>query len=96
MKIVNTHEAKTHLSRLLDEAEAGEEILIAKAGRPVAKLVPYRPTRKSRELGLLRGQIHESPDCWELDEDIATSIDAPLYARVEPLPSSKVAEEPPR
>ena len=40
---VNTHEAKTHLSRLLERVAEGEEIVIAKAGKPVAKLVPYQP-----------------------------------------------------
>jgi prevent-host-death family protein len=40
MKKVNVHEAKTHLSRLLERVEAGEEIIIARAGRPVARLVP--------------------------------------------------------
>ena len=49
MKVVNTHEAKTHLSRLLDEAAGGADIVIAKAGRPVARLVRYaaEPTATS-------------------------------------------------
>jgi prevent-host-death family protein len=41
MKLINIHEAKTHLSRLIERVEAGEEIVIARAGKPVAKLVPY-------------------------------------------------------
>ena len=93
MKTVNTHEAKTHLSRLLDEAAAGEEIIIAKAGVPVAKLVRYEAKQAPRKLGLLQGKITESPDCWEADEDMAASIDAPLYANIAPMPSSRVAEE---
>ena len=53
MSVVNVHEAKTHLSRLLDAAAAGEEIIIAKAGKPVAKLVPIeKPKRKP---GALKG-----------------------------------------
>src|SRR5215469_15723549 len=48
---VNLYEAKTNLSRLVDRAAAGEEIVIAKAGKPKAKLVPYQPPRKKRRLG---------------------------------------------
>ena len=60
-KTVNVHEAKTHLSRLLVEVERGGEVTIARAGRPIARLVPARPPAK-RELGLERGQIWISPD----------------------------------
>ena len=48
---VNLYEAKTHLSELVERAAAGEEIVIAKAGKPKAKLVPYQPARKKRRLG---------------------------------------------
>lgn len=71
--MVNVHEAKTHLSRLLEQVAAGEEVVIAKAGKPVAKLVPYEEERKPRELGFLRGQIWMAPD-WdspEVNEEIA-------------------------
>jgi prevent-host-death family protein len=55
VKTVNVHEAKTHLSRLLDRAHAGEEITIAKSGKPYARLVPLeQPTRKRRP-GTLKG-----------------------------------------
>ena len=54
---VNVHDAKTHLSRLLERAEAGEEIVIARAGRPVARLVPYDNERPKRVFGRFRGQI---------------------------------------
>jgi prevent-host-death family protein len=59
--MVNVHEAKTHLSRLLAEVERGDEVTIARAGRPIARLVPAQPPAK-RELGLERGQIWISPD----------------------------------
>lgn len=62
MKTVNTHEAKTHLSRLLARVAQGEEIVIAKAGRPVAKLVGIAPTTRRRRLGWARGQVVISPD----------------------------------
>jgi prevent-host-death family protein len=57
MKAVNIHEAKTHLSRLVARAAEGEEIVIAKAGTPVAKLVPVARPARRRTLGLARGKI---------------------------------------
>jgi len=57
---VNIHDAKTHLSRLVDEVASGAEIIIAKAGKPMARLTPLsRPVRK-KKLGLLRGRIKVS------------------------------------
>ena len=56
MGAINIHDAKTHFSRLVDQAAAGEEIIIAKAGKPVARLVPLAPAeKKPRVLGILRG-----------------------------------------
>lgn len=60
--LVNIHEAKTHLSRLLERVAAGEEVIIGKAGRPVAKLVPYTESRARRTPGRWRGQIRIAPD----------------------------------
>jgi len=59
MQTVNIHAAKTHLSRLLDAAAAGEEILIARAGRPVARLMPLQGAAvpQRRQLGRLVGQL---------------------------------------
>ena len=54
---VNVHEAKTHLSRLLERVEAGEEVVIARAGRPVARLVPFVPRTTPREPGVWRGSV---------------------------------------
>lgn len=51
METVNIHQAKTHLSRLIERAERGEEIVIARAGKPVVKLVPIEATREPRKLG---------------------------------------------
>jgi prevent-host-death family protein len=56
MKIVNVHEAKTHFSKLLERVARGEEIIIAKAGKPVARLVPQSPTTK-RVLGPFQGRF---------------------------------------
>jgi prevent-host-death family protein len=59
---VNVHEAKTHLSKLLAKVAMGEEVVIAKAGKPVAKLVAFGPKPRKRILGSARGQIWISPD----------------------------------
>jgi prevent-host-death family protein len=67
MRQVNIHEAKTHLSRLVERAAAGEEIVIAKAGRPLVKLVRFEPAREPRRPGALKGRIR-----------IAEDFDAPL------------------
>jgi prevent-host-death family protein len=56
-KVVNIHEAKTHLSRLLERVQAGEEITIAKAGKPIAQLVPVAARAKKRPIGMDRGKI---------------------------------------
>jgi prevent-host-death family protein len=60
-KRVNIHEAKTHLSRLVERVEAGEEITLARAGRPVARLVPYRARQEPRRLGIWKDQVRISP-----------------------------------
>jgi prevent-host-death family protein len=58
MQIVNLHEAKTHLSRFVDQAAAGQEIVIARAGRPVARLVALAPAKSQpRPLGLGKGRF---------------------------------------
>jgi prevent-host-death family protein len=71
MKQVNVHEAKSQLSRLLQEVEEGEEIVIARNGRPVAKLVPHVEERKPREPGWAKGRLWMAPDFDEYDEQIA-------------------------
>ena len=59
---VNIHEAKTHLSRLVDQAANGSEVVIAKAGKAVAKLVPLGKGRGQRKPGVLRGKVRISQD----------------------------------
>jgi len=69
-KQVNVHEAKTKLSQLLAEVEGGREIIVARNGKPVAKLVPFPPeASKKLRLGTWKGRIWMSPD-----------FDAPLSA----------------
>jgi prevent-host-death family protein len=75
MKVVNVHAAKTHLSRLIEQAAAGEEIVIAKAGKPVARLVPLEPRREPRRPGLMKGQIWIADDFDEpLPEEIMAAF----------------------
>lgn len=70
MKILNIHEAKTHLSKLVEEAVAGESIVVAKAGKPMVQLVPIGSAGAPRPLGQLSGQVKEAPDCWAEDQQI--------------------------
>ena len=62
MQIVNIHEAKTHLSRLLEQVAGGDEIIIAKAGKAVARLAPLAAAPKKRQLGLLKGTLNVPDD----------------------------------
>jgi prevent-host-death family protein len=62
METVNVHAAKTHLSRLLEQAEEGREFVIARAGRPVARLGPLTRPRRKRRLGLLDGKFRIPED----------------------------------
>ncbi len=67
METVNVHAAKTHLSRLLERVEAGAEVVIARAGKPVARLVPMADPPRPKRLGVLKGRIR-----------IGADFDAPL------------------
>ncbi len=67
MRKVNIHQAKTNLSRLLEEVGEGAEIIIARAGKPVARLVPVQKTGKRRKLGVLSGKF-----------TVPSDFDAPL------------------
>jgi prevent-host-death family protein len=62
MRTVNIHAAKTQLSRLVDAAAAGEEIIIAKSGKPVARLGPLLGPRQKRRLGILAGKLRVPED----------------------------------
>lgn len=72
MEMVNTHEAKTHLSKLLELVAKGEEIIIAKAGKPIARLVPYEADQPDRVGGQWEGLVYMSEDFdAPLPDDIA-------------------------
>jgi prevent-host-death family protein len=68
---INVYAAKTQLSRLLERVEAGEEIIITRHGRPVARLGPVRPSAKRRTLGLLRGKSRVKRD---FDEPLPENV----------------------
>ncbi len=72
--LINVHEAKTHFSRLLERVAHGEEIVIGKAGRPVAKLVPYRETQGPRSPGGWQGRVHIASDFDDLPPEIAKAF----------------------
>jgi prevent-host-death family protein len=76
MPTVNIHAAKSQLSRLLDAAVAGEEVIIARAGKPIARIVPIEPRREPRKLGILAGKLHVPDDFDDpLPEDIIADFE---------------------
>jgi len=78
MEIVNTHEAKTHLSQLLERAARGEEIVIAKAGKPIARLVGLAAEQHARKGGAWRGLVHVEEDFdAPLPDEVAAAFRAP-------------------
>lgn len=81
MKTVNIQAAKTHLSRLVEAVvEGGEEIVLAKAGKPLVRLVPYATPRAPRIAGLMAGKVTEAEDCWNSKDDpLGASVDGPLF-----------------
>ena len=70
MKIVNIQAAKTHLSRLVEEAAAGEEIILAKAGKPIARLVSFQKSLAPRRAGAWKGKVKIAPDFDASDKKI--------------------------
>ena len=74
MQITNISEAKAQLSALVERVRAGEDIIIGKAGRPVARLVKYENSRQARRPGALKGKIRISDDFDELPEDLAEAF----------------------
>jgi prevent-host-death family protein len=85
MRTVNIHEAKTHRSKLVDDASRGKEVIIAKAGKPMARLVPLASSRKPRKLGVLAGEFTTPED-----------FDAPLPEEVIALFEGREGDAPAR
>lgn len=77
--IVNMHEAKTHFSKLVEAAMHGEETVIARSGKPVARLVPISPKKPKRQLGVLKNKIEIADDFdGPLPDDILSSFEGHL------------------
>jgi len=74
MKLVNIHEAKTHLSHLLEEVMQGEEIIICKAGHPMARLVAYQKVSKERIPGFWQGRVEIAEDFDVLPSSVLTAF----------------------
>ncbi len=74
-RAINIHEAKTHLSRLIERVEAGEEITLARAGRPVARLVPYVARGEPRRRGAWKGKVRIGPDFDEPLRDFEQALE---------------------
>jgi prevent-host-death family protein len=74
-RTVNIHEAKTHLSRLVEQVEAGEEVVIARAGRPVARQVGLRVRSNPRVPGLWKGQVQIAPDFDAPDDELMATFE---------------------
>ena len=74
MQITNISEAKAQLSALVEKVQNGEEVVIGKAGKPVAKLIRYDYQETPRSPGALRGQIKIAPDFDDLPDDIALAF----------------------
>jgi prevent-host-death family protein len=76
MEITNIHEAKTHLSQLIQRVEGGEEVIIGRAGKPVARLVPYKEVAKPvRKPGAWKGKVKIKPGFYKADKEIEKMFD---------------------
>lgn len=76
MTVINIHQAKTHFSKIIDQVMQGEEIIIAKAGKPAAKLIPIDTKKPARKPGILKGKITISADFdTPLSDDILDSFE---------------------
>ncbi|MBI4545342.1 MAG: type II toxin-antitoxin system prevent-host-death family antitoxin [Gemmatimonadetes bacterium] len=89
MKKVNIHEAKTHLSRLVEEAVRGEDVVIARAGKPLVRLVPVSALEGPRPLGLLAGKVRESEDWWAPDPALEALFYGDEQGEANPDPAEK-------
>ena len=81
MEITNIHDAKTHFSRLVERVAGGEEIVIGRAGKPIARLVPYKePLAAKRKPGAWKGKLWISPRFAKLDKGkLDKEIEASFY-----------------
>jgi prevent-host-death family protein len=98
MRTVNVHAAKTNLSGLLEAVQKGEEVVIARAGTPVAKLVAYIERAPRRPLGLLRGKMWAAPDAWDPDPELERLFyegDPRFPSKLDECPAPEETHKPP-
>lgn len=81
MQLINVHQAKTHLSKLLDQVLAGEEVVIARHGKPVAKLSPMSAELPPRQPGALKGKIWMADDFDDFDEELQDLFSGPIFPK---------------
>ena len=78
MDIINVHDAKTHLSRLLDDVARGKEVMLAKNGKPMARLSPLKPAKRVLPYGLLKGKLKLRAG---FDDPLADDVIAGFFGR---------------
>jgi prevent-host-death family protein len=85
MRTINIHEAKTHLSRLVDEAERGESFIIAKAGKPKVKVIRLDAPEATpqRRLGFMKGVYTLPENYWEADKEMDQEIEKMFFGEDE-------------
>lgn len=74
-RVVNTHEAKSRLSELIRDAEQGVEVIVARNGQPVARIIPWQPARPVRVPGAWAGRVHYSGDLAASDDDVVAMFE---------------------
>jgi prevent-host-death family protein len=76
MPIVNIYEAKTNLSKLVDQASSGEDVIIGRSGKPLARLTRYAPDKRTVRFGVLKGKL-------QVADDFDAALPGPLQAAFE-------------
>ena len=85
MRTANVHEAKTQLSKLIEAAIAGEEVVIARNGVPAVRLVPVEVEQPRRQGGFWKGKVREiDPDWWKPDDELADLFGIPKLPEGQP------------
>lgn len=84
LEIINIHAAKTNLSRLLEQVEGGQEVVIARAGRPIARLIPYVEVPRRRWFGAMKDEIRIQPGFDEADAEIQRDFEESIDRPIEP------------
>jgi len=74
MQITNIHEAQTHFSELINRVIAGDEVIIGRSGKPIAKIIPYNENDEPRRGGQWRGKVNIADDFDELPEELAAAF----------------------